>query len=146
ARLYAFDFSDPRAVREAMVYRDTVMAENTLWWHRHTGHRLVFGGHNSHVYTSSSTPSLPLPQGTVLRQRLGDGYLAVGLSFDRGAVHATAQGLQNPTDDDIQRFAVAPAAAGSVEHTLDRVRHRDWYADLRTAPPAARAWMDVTRP
>ncbi|GAA3502711.1 hypothetical protein GCM10019016_098200 [Streptomyces prasinosporus] len=146
ARMYAFDLTDPRAVPQAMAYRDTVMAENTLWWHRHTGHRLVLGGHNSHVYTSSSTPHLPLTQGAVLRRRLGDGYLAVGLSFDRGAVHATGQGLQNPTDDDVRRFEVEPAAAGSVEHTLDRVSHRNWYLDLRTAPSAARAWLDVSRP
>lgn len=146
ARLYAFDLSDPRTGPEAMAHRDTVMAENTLWWHRHTGHRLVLGGHNSHLYTRSSTPTLPLTQGEVLRRRLGDGYLAVGLSFDRGAVHATEQGLQNPADQDVGRFDVEPAVPGSAEHVLDRVSHRDWYADLRTAPPAARALLDVTRP
>ncbi|WP_320775847.1 erythromycin esterase family protein [Streptomyces sp. CRN 30] len=146
ARMYAFDLTDPQVVPEAMAYRDTVMAENTLWWHRHTGHRLVLGGHNSHLYTSSSTPALPVTQGSLLRRRLGASYLAVGLSFDRGAVHATAQGLQNPVDDDVQRFEVEPAAAGSVEHTLDRVRHRDWFLDLRTAPSAARAWLDTPRP
>ncbi|MFF6812148.1 erythromycin esterase family protein [Streptomyces sp. NPDC012403] len=146
ARLYAFDLSDPRKGPEAMAHRDTAMAENTLWWHRRTGHRVVLGGHNSHLYTRSSTPALPLPQGSVLRQRLGDGYLAVGLSFDRGAVHATAQGLQNPADQDVGRFEVEPAAPGSAEYVLDRVGHRNWYADLRTAPPAARALLDVTRP
>ncbi|GAA2264596.1 hypothetical protein GCM10010415_30770 [Streptomyces atrovirens] len=146
ARLYAFDFTDPDAVPEAMIYRDTVMADNTLWWQRRTGHRLVLGGHNSHLYTASSTPSLPLVQGQVLRRRLGDGYLAVGLSFDRGAVHATGQGLQHPVDEDVRRFEVEPAAPGSVEHTLARVSHPNWYLDLRTAPPAARNGLDVTRP
>ncbi|MGW0787747.1 erythromycin esterase family protein [Streptomyces sp. NPDC002911] len=62
----------------AMAYRDTVMAENTLWWHRRIGHRLVIGGHNSHLYTSSSTPDLPLTQGGVLRERLGEGTLWTG--------------------------------------------------------------------
>ncbi|MGW4759708.1 erythromycin esterase family protein [Streptomyces chartreusis] len=146
ARLYAFDFTDPQSVAAAMAYRDTVMAENTLWWHRRTGHRLVLGGHNSHLYTSSSTPLLPVAEGAVLRQRLGRGYLAVGLSFDRGAVHATEQGLQNPVDEDVRRFEVEPAAPGSVEYTLDRVSHRNWYLDLRSAPPAARTWLDTPRP
>ncbi|MFE7814297.1 erythromycin esterase family protein [Streptomyces sp. NPDC057433] len=146
ARMYAFDLGDPRAVPAAMAYRDTVMAENTLWWHRRTGHRLVLGGHNSHLYTSSSNPALPLTQGAVLRRRLGAGYLAVGLSFDRGAVHATGQGLQNPVDEDVKRFEAEPGAAGSVEHTLDRVSHRNWYLDLRTAPPAARTWLNAPRP
>ncbi|MFI0501395.1 erythromycin esterase family protein [Streptomyces albogriseolus] len=146
ARLYAFDLADPEVVPQVMVYRDTVMAENTLWWHRHTGHRVVLGGHDSHIYTLTSTPSLPLAQGTVLRQRLGDGYVAVAASFDRGAVHATEEGLQNPVDADVRRFDVEPAAPEFVEHTLERVSHRDWYADLRDAPPAARAWLDGARP
>ncbi|MGA5524474.1 erythromycin esterase family protein [Streptomyces pseudogriseolus] len=146
ARLYAFDLADPEVVPDVMVYRDTVMAENTLWWHRHTGHRVVLGGHDSHVYTLTSTPRLPLAQGTVLRERLGDGYRAVAVSFGRGAVHATEEGLQNPADADVRRFEVEPAAPGFVEHTLDQVSHRAWYADLRDAPPAARAWLDVARP
>ncbi len=106
ARLYAFDLADPEVVPDVMVYRDTVMAENTLWWHRHTGHRVVLGGHDSHVYTLTSTPRLPLAQGTVLRERLGDGYRAVAVSFGRGAVHATEEGLQNPADADVRRFEV----------------------------------------
>ncbi|MGB9993868.1 erythromycin esterase family protein [Streptomyces pseudogriseolus] len=146
ARLYAFDLADPEVVPDVMVYRDTVMAENTLWWHRHTGHRVVLGGHDSHVYTLTSTPRLPLAQGTVLRERLGDGYRAVAVAFGRGAVHATEEGLQNPADADVRRFEVEPAAPGFVEHTLDQVSHRAWYADLRDAPPAARAWLDVARP
>ncbi|GHH95682.1 erythromycin esterase family protein [Streptomyces capillispiralis] len=146
ARMYAFDLADPGSVPAAMAYRDTVMADNTLWWHRRTGHRLVLGGHNSHLYTSTSTPTLPLTQGQVLRQRLGDGYLAVALSFGFGAVHATEQGLQNPVDEDVRRYTVEPPAPGSVEHTLDQVSHPNWYLDLRTAPPAARAWLDIPRP
>lgn len=82
----------------------------------------------------------------MLRQHLGEDYLAVGLSFDRGAVHATEEGLQNPVDADVKRFAVEPAAEGTIEHTRDRVSHRDWFLDLRTAPPAARAWLDTPRP
>jgi hypothetical protein len=39
-----------------------------------------------------------------------------------------------------------PAAPGTVERLLDRAGHRDWYAGLRIAPPAARALLDVTRP
>lgn len=122
------------------------MAESTLWWHHRTGHRLVLGGHNSHLCTSSSTPFLPLTQGAVLRRRPDDGYLTVGLSFGRGTVHATEQGLQNPVDEDVRRFEAEPAAPGSVEHTLDRVGHRNRYPDLRAAPPAAGAWLDAPRP
>ncbi|WP_240967429.1 erythromycin esterase family protein [Streptomyces composti] len=146
ARLYAFDFADPEVAPQAMAYRDRVMAENTLWWHRRTGQKVVAGGHNSHLYLTSSTPDLPLPQGQVLRERLGEGYVMVAASFDRGTVHATEKNLQNPTDEDIRRFEVEPAAPGTVEHMLDRVSHADWYADLRTAPPPARAWLNTALP
>src|SRR5690606_23832351 len=37
-------------------------------------------------------------------------------------------------------------APGTLEHTLDRVGHRDWFMDLRTAPAAARAWLGTTLP
>ncbi len=41
---------------------------------------------------------------------------------------------------------MGPAAPGSNEHTLDRVRHRDYLLDQRTAAPAARNWLATARP
>jgi hypothetical protein len=38
------------------------------------------------------------------------------------------------------------AGPGTNEDTLDQVRYQDYYLDIRTAPAAARAWLDVPRP
>ncbi|MEU9353538.1 erythromycin esterase family protein [Streptomyces griseoloalbus] len=43
-------------------------------------------------------------------------------------------------------FRSTRAAPGSVEHTLDRASHRNWYLDLCSLPPSARTWLDVPRP
>ncbi|MFF2022188.1 erythromycin esterase family protein [Streptomyces sp. NPDC058171] len=45
-------------------------------------------------------------------------------------------------------FSTGPAAPGSNEHTLDRVRHRDYYVDLREAgrDPAVGGWLSGSRP
>ncbi|KAF3469483.1 erythromycin esterase family protein [Streptomyces sp. Tu 3180] len=146
ARQYAFDYDDPGQAREALAYRDTVMAENTLWWLRQTGDRTVLAAHNGHVYLEGYDPDYPVVRGGLLRRALGDGYRAVGLAFGRGSFNATDRGVAEPRDEDVRAFRSTPAAPDSVERTLDRVSHRNWYLDLRVAPPAARTWLDAPRP
>ncbi|MFD8273224.1 erythromycin esterase family protein [Streptomyces flaveolus] len=134
--LYAFDWDDPQAIPDAMRYRDRVMAENVVWWQRRTGDKVVLGAHNSHVALKTYAPSShPQVQGDFLREQLGRGYLSVGLTFGRGSFNALGQ------DGGVHRFAVGPAAPGTAEHTLDRVRYRDFLVDLRDTPTAARAWL-----
>ncbi|MER6853156.1 erythromycin esterase family protein [Streptomyces flaveolus] len=134
--LYAFDWDDPQAIPDAMRYRDRVMAENVVWWQRQTGDKIVLGAHNSHVALKTYAPSShPQVQGDFLREQLGRGYLSVGLTFGRGSFNALGQ------DGGVHRFAVGPAAPGTAEHTLDRVRYHDFLVDLRDTPAAARAWL-----
>ncbi|MEU6106763.1 erythromycin esterase family protein, partial [Streptomyces flaveolus] len=134
--LYAYDWDDPQAIPDAMRYRDRVMAENVAWWQRQTGDKIVLGAHNSHVALKTYAPSShPQVQGDFLREQLGRGYLSVGLTFDRGSFNALGQ------DGGVHRFAVGPATPGTAEHTLDRVRYRDFLVDLRDTPAAARAWL-----
>ncbi|MGW2227999.1 erythromycin esterase family protein [Streptomyces formicae] len=134
--LYAFDWDDPQAIPHAMRYRDRVMADNVTWWQQQTGDKIVLGAHNSHVALKTYAPSShPQVQGDFLREQLGRGYLSVGLTFDRGSFNALGQ------DGDVHRFAVGPAAPGTAEHTLDRVRYRDFLVDLRDTPATARAWL-----
>ncbi|MET7275440.1 erythromycin esterase family protein [Streptomyces flaveolus] len=134
--LYAFDWDDPQAVPDAMRYRDRVMAENVAWWQQQTGEKIMLGAHNSHVALKTYAPnSHPQVQGDFLREQLGRGYLSVGLTFDRGSFNALGQ------DGGVHRFAVGPAAPGTAEHTLDRVRYRDYLVDLRATPAAARTWL-----
>ncbi|MEJ8654236.1 erythromycin esterase family protein [Streptomyces sp. MS1.AVA.3] len=140
ARGYAFAFDDPRQVAEGMRYRDAVMADNVAWWQKHTGDKTVLSAHDAHVALETSDPThYPKVQGSFLRDKLGKSYVSIGTTFDRGSFHATG------ADGQVRVYTVGPARPGSNEYTLDRVRHRDYVLDLRSAPPAARAWLAGAR-
>ncbi|MFE0254144.1 erythromycin esterase family protein [Streptomyces sp. NPDC059010] len=141
ARGYAFDFEDEQQLSAAMRYRDSVMADNVAWWAEHTGTKVLLSAHNAHVaYVPDDPAHYPRMQGAFLRDRLGDAYVSVGFTFYRGSFNATAP------DEKVQRFTLGPAAPGSNESTLDRVRHQDYVIDLRTAPQPARPWLREARP
>ncbi|GAA2672824.1 erythromycin esterase family protein [Streptomyces violaceolatus] len=128
---------------ERMRYRDQVMADNTAWWLAHTNGRILLASNNGHVaYTSDNPQEFPEPVGAFLRKKLGRKYVSVGLTFSEGSLNA----LPDFTARQPQKYAVDPAPAGHNEHTLGQVRHRDFALDLRTAPPAARAWLDTAHP
>jgi erythromycin esterase len=128
---------------ERMRYRDRVMADNTAWWLERTGGRALLASNNGHVaYTSDNPAEFPEPVGAFLRRRLGAGYVNIGLTFGRGRLNA----LPDYTAQEPRTYTVPAAPAGHSEHTLDRVAPRDFALDLRTAPPAARAWLDAARP
>ncbi|MER7541118.1 erythromycin esterase family protein [Streptomyces sp. NPDC097704] len=134
--LFAFDWNDPRSVPDLMLYRDRVMAENITWWQQQTGDKIMLAAHNGHIALKTYIPdAYPKVQGDFLRERLGGGYLSVGLTFDHGSFNAFG------TDGAVHRFTVGSAVPGTAEHTLDRVRYRDFVVDLRNAPTAARAWL-----
>ncbi|MFD5296008.1 erythromycin esterase family protein [Streptomyces mutabilis] len=138
----AYAFPDEQFA-ERMRYRDRAMAANTLWWLRNEGGRVLLASNNGHIaYTSDDPEEFPEPAGAFLRAELGADYVNIGLTFDRGTVNA----LPDFTAQRPESYAVAPAPAGHNEYTLDKVRHRDFSIDLRTAPPAARAWLAEARP
>ncbi|MEU9704726.1 erythromycin esterase family protein [Streptomyces sp. NPDC047981] len=146
AQTFAFatvDLSDPASVTAAERLRDRAMADNVLWWHRLTGHRMLLSAHNGHIgYLSTHPDMYPKTQGAVLRDRLGRDYAAVGFSFAGGSFLTKDTSL----DGAWKPVTVPAARPGMNEHTLDRVGHRDFYLDLRTAPATARAWLDRARP
>ncbi|MBD0420138.1 erythromycin esterase family protein [Streptomyces sp. TRM S81-3] len=138
---YAFDLDDPEQTAAAMRYRDEAMAANVVWWQRHTGTKVLLSAHNAHIAYETMDPAhYPRMQGAFLRDRLGAGYLGIGLTFDRGSFNATGP------DGAIHRWTLGPAGPGSNERTLDRVRHRDYIADLRTVGSPAGAWLARARP
>ncbi|MFF7458450.1 erythromycin esterase family protein [Kitasatospora sp. NPDC008115] len=119
------------------------MADNTSWWQRRTGGKVLLPAHNGHTgYLATDTFMYPKPQGSHLRDAYGSGYVAIGFTFDRGSFL---------TNDEVRvggwkTVTVPPTTPDMNEHTLDRVRHRDHYVDLRTLPRTARDWLDVSRP
>ncbi|MDH6708490.1 erythromycin esterase [Kitasatospora sp. MAA19] len=138
-----FDLDDAASVNAAELLRDQAMADNTAWWQRRTGHRILLSAHNGHVgYLASDPEMYARTQGAVLRDAFGRDYLSIGFTFDRGSFLTMAASLGDAWD----KVTVPPATPDMSEYTLDRVRHQDYYADLRTAPPAARAWLDGVRP
>ncbi|RSN17606.1 erythromycin esterase [Streptomyces sp. WAC 05977] len=142
-RFLAVDLSDPKGLPAAQILRDRAMAENVAWWQRRTGHRILLSAHNGHVSYESDSPAMyPKTQGAFLRETLGRDYLPIGFTFDRGSFLSKDKALEG----DWKRFSVPAAPSGSNEHTLDRVRFEDFYLDVRTAPPSARAWLDTARP
>ncbi|MET8629525.1 erythromycin esterase family protein [Kitasatospora sp. NPDC004669] len=146
AQTYAFLTVNPddQASLTAMErYRDQVMAETTMWWQRRTGGRILLSAADDHVgYTATDPTTYPKTQGSFLRDTLGTDYLAIGTTFDRGSFLSKGQALGG----DWKTFTVPPAGPGTNEYTLDQVRYRNYYADLRKAPAAARNWLDVLRP
>lgn len=145
AQTFAFaslDLSDPESVSAAEHLRDRAMADNTAWWHRRTGDKMLLSAHNGHVgYLSTDPVMYPTTQGVFLRNTLGRGYVAIGFTFDRGSF-LTAASFGGAWD----KVTVPAATPDMQEHTLDRVRHRDYYLDLRTLPAAGRAWLNTPRP
>ncbi|MEU1406535.1 erythromycin esterase family protein [Streptomyces sp. NPDC005728] len=141
ARQYGFDFADPAQVAASMRYRDESMAANVVWWQEHTGTKVLLSAHDAHVaYETMDRAHYPKMQGAFLRDRLGAGYVSVGLTFDRGSFNATGP------DGAIHRWTLGPAGPGSNEATLDRVRYGDYVIDLRRLGSPAGAWLDRARP
>ncbi|MET3985714.1 erythromycin esterase family protein [Streptomyces sp. PvR034] len=145
AQTFAFaslDLSDPASVSAAEHFRDRVMADNTAWWHRRTGDKMLLSAHNGHVgYLASDPVTYPTTQGAFLRGALGRDYVAAGFTFGRGSF-LTATTLGSPW-----REVTVPAATPDMqEYTLGRVRYRDYYLDLRTLSAAGRDWLSTPRP
>ncbi|AYG83830.1 hypothetical protein DWB77_06031 [Streptomyces hundungensis] len=141
---FGYDFDDPEQLRASRGYRDRVMAENTLWWQRHTGHRMLLSAHNGHVgYEPTGDGEYPKMQGAFLREAIGSRYVSIGFTFGQGSFNAFD--LTDPAEP-IRTFSVPPLGAGSNEEVLERVSPRDFYLDLRAASRPARAWLAVTRP
>lgn len=141
---YAFDFTGQDGVTAGMRYRDRVMADNTAWWQENTGGKVLLSAHNGHIgYRSGDPVNYPKTQGAFLRDRLGARYVSVGLTFHHGTFNGVGAD-DAMLDANVRRFTVA-AAPGGNEDTLDRVRHRDYLLDLRTAPAPARDWLRAPR-
>ncbi|MFI9114620.1 erythromycin esterase family protein [Streptomyces venezuelae] len=140
---YAHDLDTGAGVAEAMLYRDRIMAENTVWWQRKTGDRILLSAHNGHVgYETTKPDHYPRLQGAFLRDALGPEYVSVGTSFGRGSFNAHDTGAPG---EPLRAFTVGPLGPDSNAHTLDRVSSAPFYLDLRRTTPAARDWLGTHR-
>ncbi|MET7800734.1 erythromycin esterase family protein [Streptomyces decoyicus] len=140
ARGYAFDFENQKQLKASMRFRDQLMADNIVWWHAHTGQKILLSAHNAHVSYETSDPRYPKMQGAFLHEQFGKDYVSVGSTFGRGSFNATG------SNKETRVYTLGPAAQGSTEHLLDQVSPRDYAMDLRTVPEVARTWLATARP
>lgn len=117
-------------------FADECLAANTVWWHEHTGHRIVHWGGIAH--TSNRAPrtrshpddpdSTYRSLGSRLRGHFGDAYLSVGILFDHGSVP----------------YTVAPPPPDFAESVLAESGLPLFALDLRgDGAEPVRAWLDA---
>ncbi|WEV25364.1 erythromycin esterase family protein [Streptomyces sp. 71268] len=124
-----------------MAHYEWYFAENVLWWHRHTGHRVLFWSSSSHtarapgrvVSFPPNPPGASPNAGSHLHADLGDRYLSIGLTFGTGelAPYTGAPPHRVPAP-------VPPL----VEAVLDGAGAGDFLLDLRQrAPRRVAEWL-----
>ncbi|WP_198653523.1 erythromycin esterase family protein [Actinocorallia populi] len=119
-----------------MAYFERSFAENTVWWHQHTGQKVLWWTSSSHSSNGpgraiSFPPAPPeaLPNaGGFLRERLGAGYASIGLTFHAGEL-TTYSGSKT--------FHIPGAAPELFESILGANGLGDYFLDLRAKRPAA---------
>lgn len=141
----AFDTNSPEGITEFGRYREEAMADNLLWWRKHTGDRIMVSTMNAHAsYVPIDPEVVPRPLGSHLRERLGHRHVNVGMTFARGYVNSLTPPEEKGGQDDFRR--PLDAKKGSNEHTLDQVRHDHYVVDMRSIPRPARYWLTSPRP
>ena len=120
----------------AFTLRDSVMAENLLWWARRTGttQRVVLWGHNGHtgVVDADGVRSA----GWFLRRTLSTGLVTIGFSFGRGQYNANA-----PNDPQ----TAPPAPTSTVDGALLSALTTPAWFDLRTVTGSLATWFTQAR-
>ncbi|WP_344882812.1 erythromycin esterase family protein [Nonomuraea antimicrobica] len=123
---------NPQTVGDDIEQR---LAENTIWWHEHTGDKIVYWGGLAHMVNGSTrtvSPPSPPPThrnaGSYLRERFGSGYLCIGLTFHHGS-------LPYPVPAPPPDFAEAPLGDAGLD---------SFFLNLHAPGPASvRAWLNT---
>jgi erythromycin esterase len=123
-------------------YRDQRMAENTIWWHEHTGDKTIYWAASPHTangnpITISYPPFPPATHrsaGAYLRDYFGRGYMSIALTFYRGSVNA---GFKP------QPYMIPAPPHEFADSTLGSAGLDIYMLDLHVPrPPAVRAWIE----
>lgn len=143
AKFLTLNPDDPESNADSQRFRDEVMAQNVSWWQQRTGQKVLLSAHNDHVaYVASDPETYSKTQGSFLRDTMGKNYLPIGFTFNQGSFLSKDAALGG----EWKKFTVPAAEPDRNEATLDKVRYRDFYLDIRTAPAAARDWLNAARP
>ena len=108
--------------------RDAYMAENFQQIVNREGAtaRFIVLAHNAHI-SKRDTGNVPA-MGSYLRKAFGDGYYAIGFTFDRGSFQAQAAGPGPPR---VREFTLGAAPERTVDWYLARTGIARYLLDLR---------------
>jgi erythromycin esterase-like protein len=127
---------DPSGEQRSVAGRDQAMAQLMLGL---AERKVMFWGHNGHV-SARCVAGRVKAAGGWLREQLGTGYYALGLTFHHGSFQAlavTTRGLRGP-----EEFAVGLPPRRSLERILGEIGYGDQLVDLRGVAddPDLRTW------
>jgi erythromycin esterase len=119
---------------ENMATIERAHADNLGRWRDETGHKIAHWGGSGHIANATSGTAetdVVRRAGSYLRERLGAGYLAVGLTFSHGSAPYPVPAPSAALADSV--LAAAASAAGLDGYALD--------LSDPSAPEPVRAWL-----
>jgi erythromycin esterase len=116
---------DPRRQLPGEEDHERWVADVTLAWHEQTGHQIVYWGGIAHTAVGVV---IGRTAGSHLRERLGSGYVSIGLTFHHGSIPPR---LDPPPDDYVE------AVLGAVELDMYLLEVHG------NCPAAVREWLDM---
>ncbi|MET9969858.1 erythromycin esterase family protein [Streptomyces sp. NPDC006356] len=123
---------DASVEESALAVRDRYMAEAVTSLVESTSRRVAVWGHNGHITTGTYANGVPA-LGSLLRQRHGDTYYALGLLFGKGAFLARrGSDREGPAVPHRVR-----RGSRSIEARLAAAVPGDYLVDLRGAEPGS---------
>jgi erythromycin esterase len=143
--------ADPsKATIDYYSLRDIRMGENTLF--RNGGEKGVFLGHNTHV--AALAPEVPgmgvyRTSGSVLRDRLGEGYLSMMAEFAVAEFRAfPAEAAEPPTPTSVPVLIRRDRSPGTLGTLLGEAAPGAWWVDWRARPqtPGFQTWETTPIP
>jgi erythromycin esterase len=129
--------------------RDRHMAEHSLWLSEFVGEnqKVVIWAHNAHVainpdYSSEGAPSM----GKFLKDRLGDGYLAVATSFSNGVFTAVTEDCFGEDTEPILWEIRGDPPSNSVNYLFHKAKYQNFMLSIATLCPQSELFNFLDQP
>jgi erythromycin esterase len=126
--------------QDGVSFAEPLLAQNTIWWHEHTGDKIAYWGGIPHTAVGEArqvsfppaTPTTNRNAGSYLREHFGPSYVSVGFTFHHGTVRLGSTSNTIP----------APSP-GRTDSLLGRGAPDAYLLDLHVEQGPARAWLDA---
>jgi erythromycin esterase len=126
--------------QDQVSFVEPLLAQNTIWWHEHTGDKIVYWGGIPHTAVGAARrvsfppapPTTDRNAGSRLREHFRSGYVSIGLTFHHGTVRLGSQ-----------LCAVPAPSPGRADAGLGGIGLDTYLLDLHADPGPAWAWLDA---